>query len=58
MENKRKSHIRVTHAEPQQPGDETALRKVARAVIAIAARQIGEGAPPATPRPPSPKGDK
>lgn len=38
MEKKKKSNVRVTRAKGQS--DAAAMRKIARAVIAIAARQI------------------
>lgn len=40
MEKKKKSNVRVARAESQRPSDTAAMRKIARAVIAIAARQM------------------
>ena len=43
--NHTEDNARVTGAQHQQANDEVALRKIARAVLAIAKRQIEQAAP-------------
>lgn len=59
MEAKRRSVARVAGAKTRSATDDAAIRKIARAVIAIAARQIQGEASPRTSRPlPSKKGEE
>jgi len=58
MEAKKKSAARVEGAKTRSATDDAAIRKIARAVIAIATRQIQGEESPATSQPlPSKKGE-
>jgi hypothetical protein len=48
MEEKKRSTVRVRRTQNRRPNDAAAMKKIARAVIAIAARQIQHDASPRT----------